>query len=647
MQLKRVDIQNFRSIESANVDFQPRCRILVGINEAGKTNILQALYLLNPQSKILPTDIREYRHDEDLNQDAYVRFVFIISDEERSQAMTSLGQKILSTRSDSPTFAFNGQEVSIDGFCRRRNEVLYIIDLKTNQRSMAVQKLGEDARLLENLRKVAPSCPKDFALTLPEGGTVLLANYSYVNTDGLPDVPKEYLVNANIADVSELFDNAVKAITSDKLPQCMYWSYKEENLLPGRINMETFSSNPDSCLPLKCMFKLAGVDSIPAEIAAAKVRQNGIRNLFNRVSDQSTQHMHNVWPEYKELIISLSQNGDNIEAVIQDKHNVYDMARRSDGFKRFVTFLLLISAPVECGDLENVLYLHDEPDTSLHPSGARHLRDELIRISKKNYVVYATHSIFMIDTKNIDRHLIVKKINEMTEIRHAEHSEIMDEEVLYNALGYSIFENLQPFNLIFEGWRDRRLFEVSLTRVPAEYKKVKGVLSRVGFCYAKGVKDISKVTAILELGKRKYIVISDGDQIAKEHQRAFRGEGPWMRYDEISQGKPIVTLEDYIDAEAFKDSLAKVREENPTLAEFDLNSLNDSRGRIASIQAWMSVGKIDQGNIKRAIEGIKESVIENLKPSQILETYYQSLQFLSDLVEGILKPPKKSRKLTP
>src|SRR5688572_21104021 len=39
------------------------------------------------------------------------------------------------------------------------------------------------------------------------------------------------------------------------------------------------------------------------------------------------------------------------------------------------------------GTLDGALLLYDEPDTSLHPSGARQLRDELLRLSRKNLVV--------------------------------------------------------------------------------------------------------------------------------------------------------------------------------------------------------------------------------------------------------------------
>ena len=46
MKLDRVEIKNFRSIQDIKIDFDPPCRVLVGINESGKSNILNALALL-------------------------------------------------------------------------------------------------------------------------------------------------------------------------------------------------------------------------------------------------------------------------------------------------------------------------------------------------------------------------------------------------------------------------------------------------------------------------------------------------------------------------------------------------------------------------------------------------------------------------
>ncbi|MCA9478622.1 MAG: AAA family ATPase, partial [Nanoarchaeota archaeon] len=59
MILTKARITNFRSIpKHYEISFSPRCRILVGINEAGKSNILKALSLLNKKEDFSPTDIR-------------------------------------------------------------------------------------------------------------------------------------------------------------------------------------------------------------------------------------------------------------------------------------------------------------------------------------------------------------------------------------------------------------------------------------------------------------------------------------------------------------------------------------------------------------------------------------------------------------
>ena len=48
MKIQKVEIKNFRSIENIEVNFKENPRVLVGINESGKTNIIDALKLLNP-----------------------------------------------------------------------------------------------------------------------------------------------------------------------------------------------------------------------------------------------------------------------------------------------------------------------------------------------------------------------------------------------------------------------------------------------------------------------------------------------------------------------------------------------------------------------------------------------------------------------
>lgn len=46
MPLSRLDIQDFRNLASARLDFSPRCNLITGDNAAGKTSLLEAIHVL-------------------------------------------------------------------------------------------------------------------------------------------------------------------------------------------------------------------------------------------------------------------------------------------------------------------------------------------------------------------------------------------------------------------------------------------------------------------------------------------------------------------------------------------------------------------------------------------------------------------------
>jgi len=313
--------------------------------------------------------------------------------------------------------------------------------------------------------------------------------------------------------------------------------------------------------------------------------------------------------------------------------NVFNFAQRSDGFKRFVSFLLSVSANVKSGDLTNCLLLVDEPDISLHPSGARFLRDELIRISESNTVVYSTHSVFMIDRETIGRHLIVTKEEEKTKLDVADDENMFSEEVILNALGSSVFDALREQNILFEGWKDKQLFSVATSRFPSGFARFRSSFKSVGICYARGAKNIKSITPLLELAQRDCIIVTDGDQPARERQKEYQsdhGYGQWFRYDELLPSAPIdVTSEDFIKFSAFQPKLAEVRERYPLLSEFS-DDTTRTVGRLRALDRWLAAGGIDKDGRKSLINEIKSHVSDNLKPSNIESSYYDLLKALAE-----------------
>jgi hypothetical protein len=98
------------------------------------------------------------------------------------------------------------------------------------------------------------------------------------------------------------------------------------------------------------MFQLYNIQNIKKAIEEAKTAStNALANLLRRVSEKTSDHFHSTWREYDRAKFSLAMNGPDLEARIVDESNHYELSQRSDGFKRFVTFLLMVSAEEASG----------------------------------------------------------------------------------------------------------------------------------------------------------------------------------------------------------------------------------------------------------------------------------------------------------
>jgi len=59
--------------------------------------------------------------------------------------------------------------------------------------------------------------------------------------------------------------------------------------------------------------------------------------------------------------------------------------------------------------------------------------------------------------------------------------------------------------------------------------------------------------------------------------------------------------------------------------------LNSPRGKIAAIERWLG----QNGDRRQVLDQIKDSVFDNLKPSQIEPAYYDYLEAVRDLIEAM------------
>lgn len=631
MKLVKAEIVNFRSIKNITISFDPKCLVLVGINESGKSNILQALALLSRNANHDNYDVRQVHPEEDYPNDSHVKFYFEFDEGELNELIQSFSEKIL-VEPDSNILLDNGNPISVIELCKQYAKGTFLVDVLNKKTSFLHYSFKSNFSVANDVVLTTKSA-NQYDVKTKKGEEYRLDPDMILNLNDIETKLSQDLYQPLTLDkLNDSLGEEVSKIMEKKRPEAIIWKYSESNLLPDKIDMTQFTSNPETCLVLHNMFKLAGITEITKEIQNVQKRgQTGVRNLLNRVANLSTQHLRDVWKDYKSIEFELQQNGNHIDASIKDEHNNFPMKFRSDGFKQFASFLLMVSARVKKGELENALLLIDEPEGSLHPSGCQDLRDELINISKKNLVVYSTHSIFMVDKEKIDRHIIVKKKEEITSIEVVNQSNIKDEEVVYNALGHSIFADLKKQNIVFEGWRDKHLYEIAYSRVPRNYNEIKDFFRDFGLCYVKGVKEIDYFTPLLALADRSCIILSDSDTISKEKQREHvlnKSYGTWYTYEELLTGN-YVTAEDFLKANFVKGYLEQIQHRESFQVQITEQQLqNPTRGKLFVISQWLIQNEVAQEKQKILLNDLKELLFTNLTPARIEDSYYEMLMKL-------------------
>lgn len=635
MILRSVFIKNFRSIEEATIDFVPSCRVLVGINESGKSNVLKAQRLLDPGVSFDNSDIRQPLPSEGSISESYVQFTFALEESEIEEVYKNILPKMLIKDNSRAVLKTDSQDLNLKDTCQLKNEGIYKIDIKDQKRTPTHYTLSEEYTICGNWKK--PKEGTTFTVQPQNGDNQNISSFLLINTDDYQEIPAEELEDIDTAYLNRIIGDEIKKIVEQKLPNVTFWEYNENNLLPPSVTIEAFTTNPDSCIPLKNMFLLAGISNIGEEINKEKqTSPNAFRNLLRRVAKHTTTHFRNVWKEYKDIKFSLEPNGENIDCGIEEE-NIYNFSQRSDGFKRFVSFLLMISVKAKKGLLENTLLLVDEADSSLHPKGTRYLKDELIKISENNFVIYSTHSIFMIDRNNISRHYIVEKRKEKTYLISVDESNITDEEVIYNAIGASIFESLKPHNILFEGWKDKHLFQVAINTIPFAYRGIKKIFKDIGYCHAHGAKSIKNVTPMLELGQRECLILSDADDPAKQHQTEYKqnhGYGVWKRYDQINSTN-VITSEDFIKDTVIIKALKEELKKYPSIQINTEPQIQNNSGKLNIITVWLKQNSVSDINCKIITDQMKDNLFTNLKTSDIYNSYYEFLKILGEEIKRL------------
>lgn len=450
IKLEKVEIYKYKSIEDTqSFNVGDKITILVGMNESGKTNILEALAKVNyfnddksfQFDKTLDYPRKELKQIKDEFPYAVTCF-YAISEELQEKIYNDLKVREFSIEKFSYTKDYNNNGVyeGIDVDNKKFIE-LYFKDFNVKVETA----IYTDMLNIKNIQDIDSIIEKVKNI---ENNEELLESL-------------EYLKNIYQFDNS-IYQYIIKKLIEPNLPKFLY--YDEYYSLPARVCIENLKNGKlenEESKTAKALFELAEID------IDTIIKSNNFEE-FNAELEATqlliTKEIFKFWDTNKNLQIrfkiepKLEQNNHilNVRVENTDKGVSLPLDKRSKGFNWFFSFLVWFKKIQEDKNSQYILLL-DEPGLNLHAMAQENLLTFLEELSENYQIIYTTHSPFMIDSNHLDRVYTIYETKEGSIISNSVQQK--DANTLFPlqaALGYTIAQNLfvNKNNLVVEGISD-------------------------------------------------------------------------------------------------------------------------------------------------------------------------------------------------
>lgn len=514
IKLKNAVVHKYKCIESEQTfDVDDKVTVLVGMNESGKTSILQALaktrYFESDKNFEFDTT-HDYPRKEKKKLDKSgenplaVVCTYIISDELIKQINDDIGSDLFSVKEISlntsydNTATISGVTVDIDKFWKLAFKKHGISDKPTKDMlnlistseefTDKVDELENDDELKEKLEKLTKYFKSD------DGWGNPVARYVYFHWIQ-PSIPK-------------------------------FLYYDEYYALPSRINIESLQAetlDDEQLKTAKALFELADINI--DDLLHAENFEDFIAEL-EATEASITEDLFEYWTTNKSLDIRFkidTEKGINAQGQPMINGHVLDirvwnnkakislpLKNRSKGFNWFFSFLVWFKKIQESNDTSYVLLL-DEPGLNLHASAQADLLRFIEDLTDNYQVIYSTHSPFMVDPSYLNR---VRTVHETDNEGSVISDSIQEKDPntlfpLQAALGYDLAQNLfvSKNNLLVEGVSDLIYLEC-MSGVLQEKGKI-GLREDITIVPVGGLEKVSTFVSLLRGSKLNMVCLLD------------------------------------------------------------------------------------------------------------------------------------------
>lgn len=459
MQLVELHIRNFRFIRDVHIRDIEQALILVGKNSSGKTSVLRAIQAVFGTYAVQPEDFNEKR------QNIEIGVKLSVSAEDRVRLF---GRGAVSS--------YRRREAWEKDFCEKLpslQEGILSFDWIANQ--------DGQIRFQDGLRKHNPFI-----------GEVLPKLYYLDSGREMVRLQEDLLVLREEEPLTLLREGC-----------CMF-------------DRKKHCRHCFQCIGLVCQKKPEELNAIEtARLMEYKLYQMNL----DRFSEKVNQYYHRNGGLQEEILYTMQLDIDrllNVKAEIYnpERGSISPVEQMGKGM-RSIYLLSLLEASLEEGD--GGIILMEDPELFLHPKLQKVSSEILYRLSKKNQVVFSTHSPTMLFQFNR------RQIRQMYRNGDQEPSvrEQADVDVILDDLGYTAGDLLNvDFVFIVEGKQDKSRLPLLLGKYYSEVADEEGHLSRVAIITTNSCTNIKTYANLKYMNnvylRDQFLMIRDGDGLDRE-----------------------------------------------------------------------------------------------------------------------------------
>lgn len=500
MKLKKYRVKNFRSVEDSGWIDCDDVTTLVGVNESGKSNLLLALWKLNParQGNI------DILHDmpvsklstlrEKTSETIFISAEFVLEENTANKLSKCLNCNLSCNNSVIVNRFYDGH---------------YAIDFPDGMPEFNNSEDEMESDSDSEAKKTLDKLQKEIIDVLPK--FVYYSNYGNLSSKiYLPHVVR--WLNGQTVEGVEVNEDQVRTLRV---------LFDFVNLKPKEI----LELGKD---PKELAYERSRYESNPnsEEIKKAEKDKEERSILLQSASGELTRKFKEWWKqgEYK---FRFEADGDYFRIWVSDqlRPDEVGLELRSTGLQWFLSFYLIFLVESQEHHKDAVLLL-DEAGLTLHPLAQKDLCRFFNSLSESNQIINTTHSPFIVDTNNIDRCRVVytdKKGFTVASSNLREGIGQLGDQSIYAvhaALGLSVsdilFQGCQT--VIVEGPSDQYYLSAIKNYLISE--KLLSQKQDIVFVPSGGVRGVPGVVSLLtgKKGKLPYVIL-DSDKSGQDSRK--------------------------------------------------------------------------------------------------------------------------------